>query len=232
MKKENILLFEKGNCDCCLEDNINVMVCTSNNKCTYAMCANCMSELRLITKTNKCPNCRETKIEIDISSDEERELPPLPPSPENDSDSETDSESSEVDLDRVNKCERFGKGLKFIFKWIYYLINLIIFQIPFYCTVGYYECIFECYDIECLRTNNTKKKIIVLSTMILLIIISIFLGSVAHMVAIGSNPFNVIQYNPLLFLLQSLIGLVILISIIVGVVIICMFVCSCCFEER
>ena len=33
------------------QDNINIMVCTSNNKCEYAMCANCMSELRIITKT-------------------------------------------------------------------------------------------------------------------------------------------------------------------------------------
>ena len=163
MKKENILLFEKGNCDCCLEDNINVMVCTSNNKCSYAMCANCMSELRLITKTNKCPNCRETKKEIDISSDEERALPPLPPPP--------DDDDVEVDLDRLNKCERLDKGLKCILKWIWYLIGVIFFQIPFYCTMGYYDCIFECYDIRCLQGNNTKKKIIVLSTMILLIML-------------------------------------------------------------
>ena len=232
MKKENILLFEKGNCDCCLEDNINVMVCTSNNKCTYAMCANCMTELRLITKTNKCPNCRETKKEIDISSDEERALPPLPPPPDDASDSEQDSETDEVDLDRLNKCERLGKGLKCIFKWIYYLIGIIICQIPFYITVGYYECIFDCYDIQSLRNNNTKKKIVVLSTMILLIIIAIFLGSVTHMVVIGINPFNIIQYNPWTFLFQSLLGLVVLLAIIAAVVIVGMCLCSCFFEER
>ena len=220
----NILLFEKGNCDCCLEDNINVMVCTSNNKCSYAMCANCMSELRLITKTNKCPNCRETKKEIDISSDEERALPPLPPPP--------DDDDVEVDLDRLNKCERLDKGLKCILKWIWYLIGVIFFQIPFYCTMGYYDCIFECYDIRCLQGNNTKKKIIVLSTMILLIIIALFLGSITYMIVIGSKPLILIQHNPLNFLLQSLIGLVLLIAIIVAISIVSMCICSCCFEDR
>ena len=233
MKNNDILLFEEGNCDCCLEENINVMICTSNNKCEYAMCANCMSELRLITKTNKCPNCRETKIEIDISSDELAQLPPLPPPPVDlsDIDSEEEVDVDEVDLDRCNKCKRFGKGLKYIFYWIYCVIAVIL-QSPYLCTVGYYECIFDCYDIQCLRDNNTKKKIIVLSTMILLIIIAIFLGSVAHMIVIGTNPLNLIQYDPLGFLIQSFIGLVLLISIIVAIVIVSMCVCSCCFEER
>lgn len=228
MIKEDILLFEKSNCDCCLEENINIIKCTSNNKCEYAMCANCMSELRLITKTNKCPNCRETKIEIDLS-DEEKELPPLPPRLDDDTDSETDSESDEVDLDRINKCERFGKGLKRICKWIYCFIAVII-QSPFVACVEYYDCIFDCYNIQSLRNNNTRKKIIVLSTMVLLIMIAIILGGVTHMIVMNTNPFDIIQHDPWNFLLQSLIGLILLLLIITGIVIVGMCLFSCCSE--
>ena len=231
MIKEDILLFEKSNCDCCLEENINIIKCTSNNKCEYAMCANCMSELRLITKTNKCPNCRETKIEIDLSSDEEKELPPVSLSQDEDTDSDYDSETDEVDLDRLNNCERLEKGLKCIIIWIYYFIAVTL-QFPYITCAEYYECIFGCYDIQCLRYNNTKKKIIVLSTMILLIIIAILLGCLTHAVVIGTNPLILIHYKPWIFLLQSFIGLVLLISIITAIVIVLMCIYSCCFEER
>ena len=158
MKKKEILPFEKGSCDCCLEENINVIICTSNNKCEYAMCGKCMSELRLITKTNKCPNCRETKIEIDLS-DEEKELSEV---------EDLDNVEIQVDLDTLSRCERFGKGLKCICKWIYCFITVMI-QSPYVVFVEYYDCIFDCYNIQSLRNNNTKKKIIGINLKIYLI---------------------------------------------------------------
>lgn len=230
MIKEEILPFQKGDCECCLEENINVIICTSNNKCEYAMCAKCMSELTLITKTNKCPNCRETKIEIDFSSDEEIIiLPPSPQLSQENQDIERLEIEIEEDLDRINNCERFGKGILCILKWINNLC-LSFLKIPYYCMSGYYGCISECYNLHHPEDNNKKTKVIVLSTMILLVIIGFFLGAATYMIVVGINPFNTVQSNLALFILQSFIGFIILVAGIFILVLTIMCFCSCWFE--
>lgn len=73
--KLNKVVPIKSTCDCCLEENIDAIECPVNNKCQYSMCKKCINNLKKTTKTNKCPNCRETmftmspEIKIDIVED-------------------------------------------------------------------------------------------------------------------------------------------------------------------
>ena len=70
-----VLPYEPGYCDCCFSENMNVMVCPSNNKCEYAMCEKCIKNLENKTKTNKCPACREESyLEVSTVSTPRREV--------------------------------------------------------------------------------------------------------------------------------------------------------------
>lgn len=70
-----VLPYEPGYCDCCFSENMNVIVCPSNNKCEYAMCEKCIKNLENKTKTNKCPACREEIISIkDLKLEEDESV--------------------------------------------------------------------------------------------------------------------------------------------------------------
>jgi|UniRef100_A0A6C0IPP4 hypothetical protein len=62
---------EKGTCDCCMDDNVEILTCSSNNKCEYAMCDTCIKNIKTISRQKSCPHCRE---EIFSSSDDSDEL--------------------------------------------------------------------------------------------------------------------------------------------------------------
>ena len=60
MNDETIIQVEKGICDCCYEENIEINVCPSNNKCEYAMCNICIKNVKHLSEDKKrCPACRE-----------------------------------------------------------------------------------------------------------------------------------------------------------------------------
>jgi hypothetical protein len=71
MKHDFINIINKimhNNCDCCYKENVYVVKCSSNNKCEYSMCNTCLENLKIKTKTNLCPACREEKVEIIIDN--------------------------------------------------------------------------------------------------------------------------------------------------------------------
>ena len=240
--EEGVLNFEIGECDTCLEENKKVIVCSSNNKCNYKMCSNCMSELRLITKTNLCPNCRETKKEIDLAEDDII-MPIYIPSPPPirrteitldtiDSESDEDEDEHEDNIVRETKCQRFAKGCVLtkhccICEMVHCVLDSILC-----CTIGYYDCVYSCYDIESLNIHRKRKKIIVLSTMILLLIVALLMGSIAFTIMTGINPLAHITTNFFIFLWQSLVGVIIITLFIMALALVALCLCDCSHEEN
>ena len=75
MLKKNEPPFEVGDCETCLEEKVTVLKCTANNNCDYTMCSSCMTELKYITRTTLCPNCREKKTELESDDEIVIDLP-------------------------------------------------------------------------------------------------------------------------------------------------------------
>lgn len=209
MIKEEILPFEKGICDCCLEDNINVIICSSNNKCEYTMCTSCMTELKYITKTNLCPNCREVKEEL-ISDDEIM--------------IEIDNESSDSNEDEQRWCEiQCECCLKLS---IYFYICCCIDGIGGFFSC-YYEMIDSCVYVGSLRYRPKLRKAIVIGIMIFILLLVLFLGGVVYSALFGRHPIYYFTSNFGLFLYYSFLGFFILFIFIFGIVLLSMCCCEC-----
>ena len=147
-------------------------------------------------------------------------------------DSDSDSDSEEDDTIRETKCQRFVKGCVptkhcCICETIHCVLDSILC-----CSIGYYECIYSCYNIESLNRNRKRKKIIVLSTMILLLIMALFMGSIAFTIMTGENPLVYITTNFFIFLWQSLVGVIIITLFIMALVLVALCLCDCSQEEN
>jgi len=210
--------FERGNCDTCLEEDIMVLKCTVNNKCEYTMCPSCMTELKYITKTNLCPNCREVKEEL--ISDDEIII-------------EIDDESTDSNEDEqiYTGCQRCCEWCEYecaccFMPFIYFYICCCIDGIGGFFSC-YYEMIDSCVDVGSLRYRPKLRKAIVIGIMIFLLLLVLFLGGVVYSALFGTHPIHYIISNFGLFLFHSILGFFILFAFIFGIVLVCMCCCEC-----
>jgi len=63
-ENSKIIPITKGECHCCFTEDIEIIECSSNNKCEYSMCKKCIKNLEKKANTDKCPACREQIIII------------------------------------------------------------------------------------------------------------------------------------------------------------------------
>ena len=80
MNDESVIQIqvEKGTCDCCYEENVEINLCPSNNKCEYSMCNICIKNLKQLTDDKKrCPACREEIFSSDEDTLSEEEMPQI-----------------------------------------------------------------------------------------------------------------------------------------------------------
>ena len=216
--------FEIGNCDTCLEEGVMVLECTVNNKCNYTMCTTCMTELKYITKTNLCPNCREVKEEL-ISDDEITiDLDDYEEVENEEQDSEEEEEEYIVWCRRCRKC--CWKRCECIFiPIIFYYVCCCedIIGGFFKC---YYEILYSCLDVDSLRYRPRLKRMLVLSLMVFLFILILFLGGVAYSAFFGQHPIQYMMTHFGLFIFHSLVGCLLIFAFIFGIVLISMCCCD------
>lgn len=213
MNEKNKLPFEVGYCDTCWEEDINIIKCTSNNNCDFAMCANCMTELRLITKTTSCPNCRETKEEmgefdiapsvIDIEIDDEI------------TDEVEENISRELpERRRCNNCSCLYCCLYCCIDWHCDLFRCL------------YNSIDSCIGEEILINMPRLKKGFILGIIFFIFLLFLFLGGVCYSVFYNIHPMYYITKNFWLFLLYTFFGIIILIGLLIGLVLVSMCCCD------
>lgn len=198
-------------CNCCFNENIFVIKCSINNNCDYSMCKNCIDNLKNKTKTNKCPACREEKIEIEIKSDSEAE-------PESDSYSDIELEIS----NNINTNRGFRKCIidciKILFSPCYIYIQCI------------YKCLYSyCYFTQILFSlvNIQNKYLLKFLTFFLsnLLIFTVFMLSRA--IYILFFPYIPFWCNINCMILTTFPALFLFFLIIIAFLLIIKFIISC-----
>lgn len=209
MNEKNQLPFEVGYCDTCWEEDIYIIKCTSNNNCDFAMCANCMTELRLITKTTSCPNCRETKEEMG-------EFDIAPSVIDIEIDDHGDDEIEE-NISRELPDRRICKKCKCLYNCVD-------------CHFSFFRCFYECIESyiggETLINRPRLKKGFVLGIMFFIFLLFLFLGGVCYSAFYQKHPLEYIKINFWLFLLYTFIGVSLLIVLLLGGVLLSMCCCD------
>ena len=114
-----------------------------------------------------------------------------------------------------------------------YILNLFIFAYVCCCLecIGgcagcYYEMIESCFDLRYLRDKPKLKKACVIGIMIILIIITIFLGGVSYSAFFGRHPMDYIIANFGLFLFHSLMGVLVMFAFVFACVLLVMCFCG------
>lgn len=192
-------------CNCCFTENIYVIKCSVNNNCDYSMCKNCIDNLKSKTKTNKCPACREEKIEIEINTD-------------SDSDSEIEIEIS----NNINASRGFKNCIldciKILFSPCYIFIQCI-----YNCLYCYYYFIQILFSLDNISNEILRK----FFTFFLsnLFIFTIFMLSRA--IYILFFPFIPFWCNIYCMILTTLPALFLFFLIIIAILLIIKFIISC-----
>ena len=215
---KNKLPFETGDCATCLEENIPVLKCTTNNKCEYAMCSSCMTELKYITKTTLCPNCREVKVEL--VSDEEIII-------EFSSDTDDDDDDDDDEIIYEENCLQSCYDCCCVKVLISFYICCCLD-----CCGGsaccYYELVNSCFNTPYFRRRPRLRKVCVLSVMIFILLSIVFIGGYAYSAFFGTHPIRYLRTNFALFIFHSLMGILLLFCLIFFIVLLAM---CCCGDE-
>ena len=201
-------------CNCCFNENIYVIKCSINNNCDYSMCKNCIDNLKNKTKTNKCPACREEKIEIKLDS------------ADSNSDSDLDSDSdSDIEIEIRNNINTNRVFRNCIIDCIKILFS------PCYICI---QCIYNCFYSYCMFTQLlfsldiiTNQKLRNLLTFFLsnLLIFTIFMLSRA--IYILFFPFTPFWCNIYCMILTTLPALFLFFLLIIAFLLILKCIFSC-----
>ena len=71
---DKIVPFEKGICNCCLDENVKILFCPID-KCNYVLCYDCINKIKQNNDFNgKCPACRNININLIASKIPESEV--------------------------------------------------------------------------------------------------------------------------------------------------------------
>lgn len=234
MNDETIIQLEKGSCDCCYEENVEINVCPSNNKCEYAMCNVCIKNLKHLSQDKKrCPACRE---EI-FSSDEEtlsveEEIPQRRPIR-----FVRCCYCCLIEYETVNRsriCIR--SNLEFIFGAYFYTpavcIVFCLYQTLIFPIVAFYKWNKRCLKLECLPERVipiVNVLVMKIELVIILVLLQLF-----HLLALDKDisHFWPKDNGLVLFLFGALKGFGLLVGALVGFLIAigCLF--HCCCDER
>ena len=235
MNDESVIQIqvEKGTCDCCYEENVEINLCPSNNKCEYSMCNICIKNLKQLTDDKKrCPACREEIFSSDEDTLSEEEMPQRRPIR-----FVRCCYCCLIDAETVNRSRICVKrNLEFIFNAYIYTpavcLFFCVYQTLIFPIIAFYKCNLKFFNLECLdkRARPIVNVLIMkIETIIILILLQLF-----HLLILDRDIRHFWpKHNGLaLFLLGALKGFGLLVGAILGFLIAigCLF--HCCCDER
>lgn len=234
MNDETIIQVEKGSCDCCYEENIEINVCPSNNKCEYAMCNICIKNLKHLSEDKKrCPACREEIFSGDEDSlSVEEEIPRRRPIRY-----VKCCYCCLIEFETVNRsriCLR--RNLEFIFGAYFYTpavcMLFCLYQAFIFPVIAFYQWNLKCLKLKCL--HKRIRPMVNVLIMKIEVVVGLVLLQLFHLLILDRNinDFWPKHNGLLLFLLGALKGLGLLVGAVVGLLLAlgCLF--HCCCDER
>ncbi|RZD40435.1 MAG: hypothetical protein CXT73_06520 [Methanobacteriota archaeon] len=235
-EETQIIPYDTGFCDCCLDENVKILTCSSNNKCEYRMCLICIKNLKVLTEQKKCPACRE---EIFKSSDDEADT--------NEINIEIEERRSERirllccgcfivendrcirirrEIDRILNCYRHYCYLNPTVCCVCCIIQLVLVPI-----IIFYDIISQCFQLDRIRYDKIRYFI---GSILMLIITGIFVLFFRLVYSIYNNEYISLYFfgGVEMFWLKAFIGMTFFFvtSIVCGMSICCIFN-VCCVKE-
>ena len=232
---EVIIEVKKGVCDCCYEENIDINICPSNNKCEYAMCDTCIGNIMLLSDDKKnCPACREQIFfyEEDTTDDEVDELAT---SPRRELRLVRCCFCCLIEYDRVNRSRScIKRQLEFIFG-AYCYTPVVCFIFCLYQAVGFPIIIFykttqQCYSLDCV--HKRIRPIITVLIMKVEIVIALMLFQLYHLMVLNKEIEQFWEGGILGFLIGAAAGAGFLLATIFGLLLGIGLFCHCCCDFR
>ena len=232
MNDETIIQVEKGSCDCCYEENIEINVCPSNNKCEYAMCNICIKNLKHISEDKKhCPACREEIFSGDEDSlSVEEEIPRRRPIRY-----VRCCFCCLIEFDTVNRSRIcLKRNLEFIFGAYFYTPAVCMFfclyQAFIFPLIAFYKNTQQCYQLGCI--HKRIKPIVTVLIMKVEIIAGLVLLQLYALVVLNKEIEQFWDGGIVGFLIGSAVGAGFLIATIFGLLVGIGLFCHCCCDER
>ena len=234
MNGEVIIDVEKGTCDCCYEENMEINLCPSNNKCEYAMCNVCIKNLKHLSEDKtRCPACREEIFSSDEDSlSVEEEIPRRRPIRY-----VRCCFCCLIEFDTVNRsriCLR--RNLEFIFGAYFYTpavcLLFCLYQAFIFPIIAFYQCNLKCFKLKSLH-KRIRPAVNILIMKIEIVCALMFL-QLFHLMLMNKDIENFWpKHNGLLlFLLGALKGLGLLVGGVVGLLLALGLLFHCCCDEH
>ncbi len=232
MNNDVIIDVEKGTCDCCCEENVDINICPSNNKCEYAMCDICIKNLKHISEDKKrCPACREEIFSGDEDSlSVEEEIPRRRPIRY-----VKCCFCCLIEFETVNRsriCLR--RNLEFIFGAYFYTPSVCclfcLYQAFIFPMIVFYKTTQQCYQLDCI--HKRIKPIITVLIMKVEIVSGLVLFQLYHLIVLNKDIDQFWERGIVGFLIGSLMGAGFLIVTIFGLLLGIGLFCHCCCDEH